>query len=31
MHPLFQGDYTVVLRGGQELTLSRAYRERLKL
>ena len=31
MHPLFKGDYTVVLRDGRQLTLSRAYRERLKI
>jgi hypothetical protein len=31
LHPLFRGDYTVVLRDGRELTLSKAYRERLKV
>ena len=31
MHPLFRGDYTVVLRDGRELTLSKAYRDRLKV
>jgi two-component system LytT family response regulator len=28
--PLFNGDYTVVLRSGDELTLSRTYRDRLQ-
>jgi two-component system LytT family response regulator len=27
MHPLFNGDQTVTLRGGKKLTLSRTYRE----
>lgn len=31
LHPLFRGDYTVVLRDGRELTLSRSYRDRLKV
>jgi two-component system LytT family response regulator len=31
LHPLFRGDYTVVLRDGRELTLSKSYRERLKV
>ena len=31
LHPLFRGDYTVVLRDGRELTLSKAYRERMKV
>ncbi len=31
LHQLFRGDYTVVLRDGRELTLSKAYRERLKV
>jgi two-component system LytT family response regulator len=31
LHPLFRGDYTVVLRSGRQLTLSKAYRERLKV
>lgn len=31
LHPLFRGDYTVILRDGCELTLSKAYRERLNL
>jgi two-component system LytT family response regulator len=31
MHPLFRGDYTVILRDGRELTLSKAYRDRLRL
>jgi two-component system, LytTR family, response regulator len=30
MHPLFHGDYELVLRRGTRLTLSRRYRERLK-
>lgn len=29
LHPLFGGDYAVMLRNGTELTLSRNYRERL--
>ena len=29
LHPLFGGDYAVILRDGTELTLSRNYRERL--
>jgi two-component system LytT family response regulator len=29
LHPLFSGDYTVLLRNGAELTLSRSYRERM--
>ena len=28
-HPLFSGDYTVMLQNGAELTLSRSYRDRL--
>jgi two-component system LytT family response regulator len=31
LHPLFRGDYTVILRDGRELTLSKAYRDRLRL
>jgi two-component system LytT family response regulator len=31
LHPLFRGDYTVVLRDGRELTLAKAYRERLRV
>jgi two-component system, LytTR family, response regulator len=31
MRPLFRGDFAVVLRGGKQLTLSRAYRDRLKV
>jgi two-component system LytT family response regulator len=31
LHPLFRGDYTVILRGGQELTLGKAYRSRLNV
>jgi two-component system LytT family response regulator len=27
LHPLFHGDWTVVLRSGVRLTLSRTYRE----
>lgn len=29
LHPLFGGDYAVILRNGRELTLSRNYRDRL--
>jgi len=29
MHPLFHGDYELILRRGTRLTLSRRYRERL--
>jgi two-component system LytT family response regulator len=29
LHPLFGGDYAVILRNGSELTLSRNYRDRL--
>lgn len=29
LHPLFGGDYAVILRNGAELTLSRHYRDRL--
>jgi two-component system LytT family response regulator len=29
LHPLFGGDYAVILRNGTELNLSRNYRERL--
>jgi two-component system LytT family response regulator len=29
LHPMFSGDYAVILRNGAELTLSRNYRERL--
>jgi len=31
LHPLFRGDYTVILRNGRELTLSKGYRDRLAL
>jgi two-component system LytT family response regulator len=31
LHPLFRGDYTVVLRDGRRLTLSKPYRPRLNL
>jgi two-component system LytT family response regulator len=31
LHPLFRGDYAVVLRDGRRLTLARAYRDRLKV
>ena len=31
LHPLFRGDYTVILRNGRELTLSKGYRGRLAL
>jgi two-component system LytT family response regulator len=30
MHPLFHGDYELILRRGTRITLSRRYRERLK-
>ena len=29
LHPMFSGDYAVILRNGTELALSRNYRERL--
>jgi two-component system LytT family response regulator len=29
LHPMFHGEYTVVLRGGARLTLTRGYREQL--
>jgi two-component system LytT family response regulator len=29
LHPLFNGDYVVILHDGTELTLSRTYRDRL--
>ena len=28
LHPMFSGDYAVILRDGTELALSRNYRER---
>ncbi len=31
LHPLFRGDYAVILRDGRQLTLSRAYRDRLRI
>jgi two-component system, LytTR family, response regulator len=31
LQPMFQGDYTVILRTGARLTLSRGYREKLDL
>ena len=31
LHPMFRGDFTVILRDGQELTLGKAYRDRLKI
>ena len=31
LHPLFRGDYTVILRDGRRLTLSKAYRGRLRI
>ena len=31
LHPLFRGDYEVVLRDGRRLTLGRAYRDRLRV
>jgi two-component system LytT family response regulator len=30
LHPLFHGEYVVVLRGGRRLTLSRTFREALR-
>ncbi len=30
LHPSFHGDYTVILRSGVELTMSRGYRDRLQ-
>jgi two-component system LytT family response regulator len=30
MHPLFHGDWLVVLAGGARLTMSRTYRERVQ-
>ena len=30
LHPLFHGEYEVVLREGTRLTLSRGYRDRLQ-
>jgi|HubBroStandDraft_4_1064222.scaffolds.fasta_scaffold225273_2 two-component system LytT family response regulator len=31
LHPLFRGDYAVILRDGRKLTLSKAYRDRLRV
>jgi two-component system LytT family response regulator len=31
LHPLFRGDFSVILRDGRELTLSKAYRDRLRV
>jgi two-component system LytT family response regulator len=31
LHPLFRGDYAVILRDGHQLTLAKAYRDRLKV
>ena len=31
LHPLFHGDYTVILKDGQQLTLSKTYRGRLRI
>jgi two-component system LytT family response regulator len=31
LHPMFRGDYAVVLRDGRELTLAKSYRDRLKV
>ena len=31
LHPLFRGDYAVILRDGRQLTLSKAYRHRLRV
>jgi two-component system LytT family response regulator len=30
LQPMFHGDYTVILRNGARLTLSRGYREKLQ-
>ena len=30
LHPMFHGDYVVVLRNGVRLTLTRGYRDALK-
>ena len=30
LQPMFHGDYTVILRGGTQLTLSRNYRDKLE-
>ena len=31
LHPMFRGDYVVILRDGRRLTLSKAYRGRLRI
>ena len=31
LHPLFRGDFAVVLKDGRQLTLDKGYRERLKV
>jgi len=31
LHPMFHGEYTVILRGGARLTLTRGYRDKLRL
>jgi two-component system LytT family response regulator len=31
LHPLFRGDFAVILRDGKRLTLSKAYRDRLRV
>ncbi len=31
LHPQFRGDYAVILRDGRKLTLSKAYRDRLRV
>ncbi|SPF46861.1 DNA-binding response regulator [Candidatus Sulfopaludibacter sp. SbA4] len=31
LQPLFRGDYAIILRNGQQLTLSKAYRDRLNI
>ena len=31
LHPMFRGDFTVILRDGRRLTLAKAYRDRLKV
>ena len=31
LHPPFRGDFAVILRDGKRLTLSKAYRDRLRV
>ena len=30
LHPMFHGEYVVILRGGAKLTLTRGYRDKLQ-